>query len=213
MLWSEAAAHVIWLKNRSPTKALPEGITPYEALTGKKPSLRGVREWGEKCWVKKKASDKVRKLELPGQEGRWVGVDQHAKGFRVYWPKRKTVTVERSLVFAPAVGLEGEQGDLEDVEFDETIIHESSLPRAQPQPPVVESAKPELKVEVEEEGKREEVEADAHEPRAARTRKPSRYVRDILAGAGKQTARPSDSRFPRGFQVPGALGDEDEGAD
>ncbi|KZV59037.1 hypothetical protein PENSPDRAFT_558884, partial [Peniophora sp. CONT] len=175
-------------------------MTPYEALTGRKPSLRGVREWGERCWIKKKASDKVCKLELPGQEGRWIGIDQHAKGFRVYWPKRKTVTVERSIVFAPAVGLEGEQDELEEVEFDEVIISESSLPRAEP--PSTSSSTP-----------ANDPEADAHAPRAARTRKPSRYVRDILAGTGKQTARPSDSKFPRGFQVPGSFGDEGEGAD
>ena len=93
-------------------------------------------------WIKKKPANKVKKLELPGQEGRWVGVDQHAKGFRIYWPKRKTVTVERSIVFAPALGLEGEQGELEEVEFDEAIVFESLLPCAEP--PVTETAKMEV---------------------------------------------------------------------
>jgi len=43
-LWGEAARHVVWLLNRTTTKAV-EGITPYEAAFGKKPNLKGVREW------------------------------------------------------------------------------------------------------------------------------------------------------------------------
>ena len=45
-LWGEAARHVVWLLNRMTTKAV-EGMTPFKAAFGKKPDLRGVREWGE----------------------------------------------------------------------------------------------------------------------------------------------------------------------
>ncbi|ETW85216.1 hypothetical protein HETIRDRAFT_243648, partial [Heterobasidion irregulare TC 32-1] len=38
-LWGEAARHVVWLKNQTPTSMLPDGATPYEMATGKKPSL------------------------------------------------------------------------------------------------------------------------------------------------------------------------------
>ena len=37
-LWGEAVRHAVWLKNRTPTKAL-EGGTPLEAATGKVPDL------------------------------------------------------------------------------------------------------------------------------------------------------------------------------
>ena len=50
-LWAEAARHVVWLLNRTMTKAV-EGMTPYEAAFGKKPDLREVREWGEKVYVR-----------------------------------------------------------------------------------------------------------------------------------------------------------------
>ena len=43
-LWAEAARHVVWLLNRTTTKAV-EGMTPYEAAFGKKPNLKGIREW------------------------------------------------------------------------------------------------------------------------------------------------------------------------
>ena len=50
-LWAEAACHVVWLLNRTMTKAV-EGMTPYEAAFGKKPNLGGLREWGEKAYVR-----------------------------------------------------------------------------------------------------------------------------------------------------------------
>ena len=46
----EAARHVVWLMNRTSTKAV-EGMTPYEATFGKKPDLSEVQEWGERVWV------------------------------------------------------------------------------------------------------------------------------------------------------------------
>jgi hypothetical protein len=45
-LLGEAAHHIVWLLNRTTTKAV-DGKTPYEAAFGKKPDLRYVREWGE----------------------------------------------------------------------------------------------------------------------------------------------------------------------
>ena len=49
-LWGEALLHVVWVKNRSATRALDEK-TPYEMLYGKKPNLGNLPHWGAKCWV------------------------------------------------------------------------------------------------------------------------------------------------------------------
>ncbi|KAF9540764.1 hypothetical protein CPC08DRAFT_610788, partial [Agrocybe pediades] len=51
---------------------------PYEAAYGKKPDLRGVREWGEKVWVR--LETKGFKLGGRVREGRWIGVDDESKG-------------------------------------------------------------------------------------------------------------------------------------
>ncbi|GLB45851.1 putative reverse transcriptase (RNA-dependent DNA polymerase) [Lyophyllum shimeji] len=60
-MWGEAARHVVWLLNRTSTKAI-EGMTPYEAAFGEKPNLRTVLGWVVK-------------------EGRWLGLDERSKGF------------------------------------------------------------------------------------------------------------------------------------
>ena len=49
-LWREAAHHVVWLMNRTSTKAV-DGETLFEATFRKKPDLRDVREWGETVWI------------------------------------------------------------------------------------------------------------------------------------------------------------------
>jgi hypothetical protein len=45
-LWAEAALHIVWLMNHTGTKAMA-GKMPYEAVYGKCPDLKGLREWGE----------------------------------------------------------------------------------------------------------------------------------------------------------------------
>lgn len=53
-LWGEAVRNAMWLKNRTPTKAL-QGATPFEPSTGKMPDgdrrsgsvLRVAISWGD----------------------------------------------------------------------------------------------------------------------------------------------------------------------
>ncbi len=85
-LWAEAVRHAVWVLNRTSTKAL-DGKTPYEAVTGKKPDLKGLREWGEKCWVR--LETKAMKLGGRVREGRWIGFDETSNGSRIYWHESK----------------------------------------------------------------------------------------------------------------------------
>ncbi|THH08422.1 hypothetical protein EW146_g8993 [Bondarzewia mesenterica] len=96
-LWGEAIRHAVWLKNCTDTKAI-DGMTPFEVLTGRKPNLSGVREWGSRVWMHNMSG---LKLDPRAREGRWVGIDEVVKGCRVYWPRSKTVTVERNVYYAP----------------------------------------------------------------------------------------------------------------
>jgi len=45
-LWAEVVHHSMWLGVRTPSRALPEFITPLEKATRFKPNLKGVLEWG-----------------------------------------------------------------------------------------------------------------------------------------------------------------------
>ena len=52
-------------------------MTPFEAAFGKKPDLRGVREWGERVYVRIEGGTK---LGGRVREGRWIGIDDESKG-------------------------------------------------------------------------------------------------------------------------------------
>ncbi|GBE88951.1 Retrovirus-related Pol polyprotein from transposon TNT 1-94 [Sparassis crispa] len=94
-LWGEALMHAMWLKNRTSTRAL-DGKTPYEARYGKLPDLHDLHEFGAKVWVRIEDADK---LESKARAGRFVGYSDESKGYCVYWPEKRSVSVERNVRF------------------------------------------------------------------------------------------------------------------
>jgi hypothetical protein len=89
--------HTTWLQNRTPARAL-EGKTPYEMKNKRKPHLGGIQEFGVAAYVK---DLKDGKLDARAQLGRFVGYDSETKGYRIYWPGKRSITVERNVVFNP----------------------------------------------------------------------------------------------------------------
>ena len=96
-LWGEVLMHAVWLKNRTWTRALPSGVTPYELVMGDIPVLRDIPEWGSIIWVHDTSSGK---LGVHAKEGCWVSYDLNSDGHRVYWKDRGTVTVEHNIIFS-----------------------------------------------------------------------------------------------------------------
>jgi hypothetical protein len=94
-LWQEAMQHATWIQNRCPTQAL-DGKTPYEMIHKKKPNLAGIQEFGAAAYVKDLTAGK---LDARAKVGRFVGYDSESKGFRIYWPEKRSVSVERNVVF------------------------------------------------------------------------------------------------------------------
>ena len=113
-LWGEAINHVIWLKNRTMTKALPNGKTLFEMVYGRKPDLGILKEWGCWVWVHDKSG-----LKLDGRSWVrwWVGYDSESMGAHcIYWGHGR-VSVECDVKFSNddipilnAVMFEGEKG-------------------------------------------------------------------------------------------------------
>lgn len=100
-LWIEALYHAIWLKNRSPTRALKkQGITPWEALHKTKPDLSREKIWGSRAYVtihpearQRPASERVLggKLSEPrGWLGYFVGCESESI-YRIWDPEKKKI--------------------------------------------------------------------------------------------------------------------------
>ena len=190
-LWGEAARHVIWLMNRTSTRAV-EGMTPFEAAFKKKPNLKDVREWGEKVWIRIEGGDK---LGGRVREGRWMGIDEQSKGVRIYWPDKMTVGVERNVYYNKTVAsvsrLEGEEGIVKTKNDSPNATKPiPNIPSQNPilTPPRVPSPVPE-----------------PDPPAEKRIRKPSQRVLDILEGRGSSSNRPSDPVIAQGIQLPPVL--------
>ena len=79
--------HSAWLQNRTLTQAL-QGKTPYKMCHGKKPHLAGIQEFGTAAYVKDLDAGK---LDPKACVRRFMGYNSESKGYRIYWPKKKSI--------------------------------------------------------------------------------------------------------------------------
>ncbi|KAF8814732.1 hypothetical protein BYT27DRAFT_7062695, partial [Phlegmacium glaucopus] len=174
--------------------------TPYEILNGRKPNLAKLQPWGCKVRVHDTSGSK---LDGRSKIGQWMGFDVKTKdGHRIYWPERRTVTVERSVRFnvddkinVGNLPLEGERApdDVEQQEPNNIIQSTLKTPAIQElstfetsnenitQPDIVEPIQP-------------------SEGRGRRIRKESLYVKMLKEGAGV-TGEKSTGLLPKGMQT------------
>jgi hypothetical protein len=94
-LWGKAVIYAVYLKNRMSPCTL-EGKIPFEMLTGKKPNIVNLHEFGTKVWVHDTSGSK---LDGHSHVGRWVGFDEVSNGHRIYWPDKQTVSIKCSIKF------------------------------------------------------------------------------------------------------------------
>lgn len=71
-----------------------DGKTPYKMRHKKKPNLAGIQEFGVAAYLK---DLKAGKLDARAKVGCFVGYDSKSKVYRIYWPVKRLITVERML--------------------------------------------------------------------------------------------------------------------
>jgi hypothetical protein len=67
------------------------GKTPYEVKNKRKLNLAGIQEFRAAAYIKDQ------KLDAQAKKGRFVRYDS-AKGYRIYWPDKRSISVERNIV-------------------------------------------------------------------------------------------------------------------
>src|SRR5579859_788977 len=98
--WGEAVSTAVFILNRSPTKTL-QGITPFEAWHGHKPSVTFLRTFGCIGHVKV-TKPGLGKLEDRSTRMVFLGYEQGSKAYRLYDPIGGKVVVSRDVVFDEA---------------------------------------------------------------------------------------------------------------
>ena len=87
--------HAAWLQDCLPACAL-NGKLPYEMGHRKKLNLCGIQEFGAAAYVKDLSAGK---LDARAKKGCLVGYDSESKGYRIYWPEKRSITVKCNVVF------------------------------------------------------------------------------------------------------------------
>ena len=102
--WTYAVRTAVYLRNRSPTRAL-NNITPYEAWRGEKPDLSHLRVFGCRAYVylHKAQRSSTSKLAARAIPGIFVGYPTEAKAWLVWDPVGKKVHTSRDVRFIEAV--------------------------------------------------------------------------------------------------------------
>lgn len=95
--WAEAVATATYLRNRSPTKAVA-GMTPYEAWTGQKPHVGGLRVFGCQAFVHV-PKDERKKLDPKSKKCIFLGYGANTKGYRLYDPVKGKICHSRDVIF------------------------------------------------------------------------------------------------------------------
>ena len=96
--WAEAVATASYIRNRSPTSALSEDVTPYQKWYERKPSLEHLKVFG--CIAYAHVPDAPRqKLDKKAEKFRFIGYIVQSKGYRLLDESTRKVFVRRDVVF------------------------------------------------------------------------------------------------------------------
>ena len=95
--WAEALSTAVYLRNRSPTIAV-HGMTPYEAYTGEKPDVAGLKSFGCTCYAHI-PKDERKKLDSKSRKCIFLGYGDCVKGYRLYDISRSKVIHSRDVIF------------------------------------------------------------------------------------------------------------------
>ena len=106
--WAEALATAVYLRNRSPTKAV-SGLTPYEAWTGRKPAVNHLKVFGCVTYAHIPKEER-KKLDPKAKRCILLGYGTNVKGYCLYCPQERRIIYSRDVVFDETkYGLEKEQ--------------------------------------------------------------------------------------------------------
>lgn len=99
--WAEAVSTAVYLRNRSPTISV-EGMTPFEALTSKKPHVEMFRVFGCLAYAHIPKVERE-KFDPKARRCIFLGYGATTKAYRVYDVKRSKVVISRDIIFDESV--------------------------------------------------------------------------------------------------------------
>ena len=96
--WAEALQTVVFIRNRVPSSALENGITPFELWTNKKPDLSNLHVFGSSCWYVIPKS-KLKKLDSRSRKALFLGYLENRKGYKLWDTDLQKPVISRDVTF------------------------------------------------------------------------------------------------------------------
>jgi hypothetical protein len=95
--WAEALSTAVYVRNRSPTKAV-SGMTPFECWTGEKPNVDYLGTFGCTAYAHI-SKDERKKLDPKAKRCMLLGYGNVTKGYRLYDSISSRVIHSRDVLF------------------------------------------------------------------------------------------------------------------
>lgn len=96
--WAEAVSTAAYIRNRLPSAALDNKVTPYELWYGSKPNVRDFRVFG--CAAFAHVTSSLRqKLDSKAIKVRFLGYSKQSKGYRLLDESRNRFFTSRDVIF------------------------------------------------------------------------------------------------------------------
>ena len=144
--WAEALSTAVYLRNRSPAKAV-RGTTPFEAWTSQKPTVGHLRVFGSDSYAhipkeeRKKLDFKARKCVLLGMEMKrrdTVFMIQHEK--KIFFSRNVVFDETKHAIASKFTELQGVRRIEVDVSSDDVSLDSGSESESEPETDPAESA-------------------------------------------------------------------------
>jgi hypothetical protein len=120
--WAKAVCIAVYLMNRCPIKAVWDK-TPFEAWSGRKPSIKHLKVFGCICYVQI-PKEKRYKLDETSEKYIFVGYSSMSKGYRLYNLETNKVIISRDVLFDEKAKWNWEQGQVEEQLVSVTVLQQ-----------------------------------------------------------------------------------------
>lgn len=97
-MWAEAVITATYLLNRSPTRVLARGQTPYQIFYGKKPPILHIRVFGCAAYAKIPSKKVLGKMAPRSKKMRLMGYAS-TNIYRLWDPEKRRIELVRDVVF------------------------------------------------------------------------------------------------------------------
>ncbi|KAL4378928.1 hypothetical protein GQ457_02G031910 [Hibiscus cannabinus] len=127
--WAEAVSCAVYLSNRSPTKNM-DNVTPQEAWSGRKPSVRHIRVFGSIAYAHVPDQGRL-KLDDRSSKYVFIGYDSNSKGYKVFNPNNGRIVISRDVEFDEQASWNWEAQEEQTYDFFTYFVEEQDVTPSQ----------------------------------------------------------------------------------